>query len=162
MKWSKDLWSLNSLTYNPVVLCFEHHLTWNALLFGKCMWHGRRAFPEQFFQWLMHACSMAPVHHRSIACSVCVIVLFVCFCWVINIYITHENRRSRCQNDSFGCIHFHGTQPHTLLLHCCSFLLGRVVYMWCSDVVWWSFACLRKEMLCVWFYWISQCMMREM
>lgn len=54
-------------------------------------------------------------------------------------------------------------RSHAPLLHCCSFLLGRVVYMRCSDVVGWSFACLRKEILtcCVWFYWINQCIMWE-
>lgn len=136
MKWSKDSWGLNSLTYNPVVLSYEHHLTWNALLSGKCTWHVRRALPEQCFQLLKQASSVAPVHHGSIVCSVRVTVLCVCFCWVINVYVTHENRRSSCQNDSVKCISFLGTQScssSTLLLiftgSCCLYEMQRCCRM---------------------------------
>lgn len=97
MKWSKESWSLNLLTSNPVALCFQHHLTPNALGLWKYMWHGRWAFPEQCFQSLMHSFSVAPVHYCILG------MLCVCIGWVINIYITHENRGARCQNDSFGC-----------------------------------------------------------
>lgn len=98
-------------------------------------------------------------------CMLCVCHSALCLFLLSHKHI-HNPWKSKisCQNDSVECINVHRTQPLMLLLYCCSFLLWRVVHVMQG-------CCLRKfslfmkgdlTMLCVWFYWISQCMIREM